>query len=66
VPENGSVYVIRLKTESTALKLIFLGTALSKGNKKIGICSFSSEDGKRAKLPNVVHSESVVYINQTS
>jgi len=37
VQENGSVYVIRLEKESAALKLIFLGTALSKGNKKIEI-----------------------------
>lgn len=62
MPENSSVYGIRLKTKSAALKLIFLGTALSKGNKKVGICSFSSEDGNRAKLLYVVHSESVVYM----
>jgi hypothetical protein len=66
VPENGSVYVNGLKTGCATLKLMFLGTTLSKGPKTIEKCPFSFEEGNRATFPNVVHSESVVYVNQTS
>lgn len=54
MPENGFVYVIRLKTESATLKLICLGTTLSKRNKKTGICPFSPEDENRVKFLDVV------------
>jgi hypothetical protein len=66
VPENGFAYVIRLKTDLASLKLTFLGRALSTGNRRTGICPFSFEDGNGAKLLSVIHSESVVYINQNS